>query len=522
MNRDKMLDELKFSKGHTWDILVIGGGASGLGVAFDAALRGYKTLLLEQSDFAKGTSSRSTKLVHGGVRYLAQGNLGLVNEALHERGLMRENAPHLVSNQPFLIPTYDWWESPFYTAGLKMYDMMAGKMGLNPSEKISREETLDSIPNISSEGLNGGILYYDGQFDDSRLAISLAQSAIDYEATLLNYIKVTGVIKDRRGKVIGVTAVDQESGEKYEIKSKVIINATGVFVDDILKMDNPERKKSIRPSQGIHLVLEKEFLQGNTAIMIPRTDDGRVLFAVPWYHKVVLGTTDTPLEHYSLEPKALEEEIEFILTTAGKYLVKSPTRKDVLSVFAGLRPLAAGENHRKDTKGISRGHKLSVSDSGIISILGGKWTTFRKIGEDTVDRAIRLAKLPHYESLSKDALIHGYTKRFDKADPLYVYGNDKKRLKKKIEQDSNMAERFHPAFPYLNVQIYWAVRHEMARTVEDVLARRTRAILLDARASVEAAPAVARIMARLMDKDDEWVKEQVVSFTKLAENYIIE
>ena len=308
-----MLLKLKKSQNKIWDVLVIGGGATGLGTALDATTRGFKTLLLEQSDFAKGTSSRSTKLVHGGVRYLAQGDISLVLEALHERGLLRQNAPHLVKNQKFIIPNYTWWSGPFFTIGMKVYDMMSGKLGLGSSEKISKEETLKAIPNLDEKDLIGGVIYYDGQFDDSRLAINLTQSIIENDGVALNYFKVINLLKDNDDLICGVVAKDMESGESFEIKSKSVINATGVFVDDILKMNDPNAKKIIRPSQGVHIILDKSFLQSDAAIMIPKTSDGRVLFAVPWHGKVILGTTDTPLDEHSLEPQALDEEIEFIL-----------------------------------------------------------------------------------------------------------------------------------------------------------------------------------------------------------------
>ena len=393
----------------TWDIVVIGGGATGMGTALDAASRGYKTLLLEQHDFAKGTSSRSTKLVHGGVRYLKQGDVSLVLEALKERGLLFQNAPHLVKNQSFIIPAYDWWESPFYTVGLKMYDLMAGKFGLGPSRHISREETIKALPTVDRNGLRGGIEYYDGQFDDTRMVVSLAQTCNDYGGTVINYMRVEKLVKEK-GLISGVEAVDQETGKNYRIKARVVINATGVFADGIMKMDNPENEDMIRPSQGIHLVLGREFLKSSHAVMVPQTSDGRVLFAVPWHNKVIVGTTDTLVEHITLEPRATEEEIDFVLKTAGQYLVKQPGRKDVLSVFAGLRPLAACIEEGKATKEISRHHKTMVSVSGLISVIGGKWTTYRKMAEDAVNYAVMIGKLSQKECITGNLPIHGYTK----------------------------------------------------------------------------------------------------------------
>jgi glycerol-3-phosphate dehydrogenase len=416
MNRQEMLKRLKKVK--EWDIVVVGGGASGLGTALDAASRGFKTLLLEQHDFAKGTSSRSTKLVHGGVRYLQQGDISLVLEALRERGLMLQNAPHLVRNQSFIIPNYEWWGGPFYTVGLKMYDMMAGKLGLGPSKSLSFDQTVKSIPTLVQKGLKGGVIYHDGQFDDARMAVALAQTCTDYGGTVLNYMEVQDLTKDNEDLIDGVKVKDIESGKIHEIKAKAVVNATGVWADKVMQMDDPEARDMIRPSQGIHLVLDQSFLQSKHAIMIPHTSDGRVLFAVPWHNRVIVGTTDTLVNEALLEPKALEEEIEFVLETAGLYLNKVPTRKDVKSIFAGLRPLAAPQdNEEKSTKEISRHHKVLISLSGLITITGGKWTTYRKMGEDAVDKAILLAGLAERKSITENLMIHSYSKSVSLNDP---------------------------------------------------------------------------------------------------------
>ena len=517
-----MLRKLKKEQGKIWDVLVIGGGATGLGTALDSSTRGFKTLLLEQSDYAKGTSSRSTKLVHGGVRYLAQGDVSLVLEALHERGLLRQNAPHLVKNQKFIIPNYTWWSGPFFTLGMKVYDMMSGKLGLGSSEKISKEETLKAIPNLDEKDLVGGVIYYDGQFDDSRLAINLAQSIIENDGVALNHFKVVNLLKDEVGLVCGVIAKDMESGEEHEIKSKSVINATGVFVDEILKMNDPTAKKIIRPSQGVHIILDRSFLESDAAIMIPKTSDGRVLFAVPWHNKVILGTTDTPLDEHSLEPKALDEEVDFILKTAAQYLKKDPTKKDVLSVFAGLRPLAAPEDSEgKETKEISRSHKLIVSLSGLVTITGGKWTTYRKMAEDTIDKAILVAGLENISCVTKNMPIHGYVKKIDYSDHMYIYGSDRVKLLKLINQNPELGEKLHKNLPFLKGEVLWAVRHEMARTVEDVLARRVRALFLDARASIDMAKDVAEIIATELGYDKKWINDQVSTYTTLANSYLL-
>ncbi len=522
--REELLKELENNE--KWDVIVIGGGATGLGVALDSVSRGYKTLVLEQADFAKGTSSRSTKLVHGGVRYLAQGNIGLVREALHERGLLLKNAPHLVKNQSFVIPNYRWWGGAFYTIGLKVYDLLAGGLSLGASVYIGKDEALRRVPTIKERGLRSGVLYHDGQFDDSRLAVNLAQTCVEHGAVVLNYTEVKGLL-NKKGEIAGVIAMDKESGQVHNLRGDVVVNATGIFVDNILRMEKPESKDLVRPSQGVHLVLDKSFLPGEDAIMIPKTDDGRVLFAVPWHNKVVVGTTDTPLDEHSLEPRALEEEIVFILNTAGRYLTRKPAREDVLSVFAGLRPLAATEggpdNYRDGkTKEISRSHKILVSEAGLITITGGKWTTFRRMGEDTIDKAVALGRLPKRSSKSDTMTIHGAKPSPDFNDPLYVYGSDRENILALIRENPALEEKLDDALPYRKAEVVWAVRYEMARTIEDILARRTRALFLDARAAVRMAGETARLLAVELGKNEEWQQEQVQAFEKVARNYILE
>ncbi len=524
MKRERMLTTMNAQADTPWDIIVIGGGATGLGTALDAASRGYRTLLLEQSDFSKGTSSRSTKLVHGGVRYLAQGDISLVLEALHERGLMRQNAPHLVKNQSFIIPNYDWWDGPFYTVGMKVYDMMAGKLGLGPSQLLSREEVQKAIPNLKTEGLRGGVIYYDGQFDDSRLAINIAQTCAEHGGVVLNYMCVTDLIKNKIGIVSGVEVIDVESGETFTLQAKSVVNATGVFVDEIMHMDDPDAAPLVRPSQGVHIILDKAFLKGDSAIMIPKTSDGRVLFAVPWHERVVVGTTDTPLDKCSLEPRALEEEIEFILSTAKQYLTREPQRKDILSIFAGLRPLAAPENGGEgtSTKEISRSHHLRVSLSGLVTITGGKWTTYRKMAEDTVNKAAMVGGLEHEKCRTEDMPIHGWISNPDYNDPLYYYGSDADYMRDLVSDHPELGKKLHERLPYTPIEIIWSARYEMARTVEDILARRQRALFLDARAAFEMAPDVAAILARELGRDESWRKQQVEQFTKLARGYFLE
>jgi len=515
MNRTKNLKKLKNHK-KKWDIIIIGGGASGLGAAIDAASRGYKTLLLEKYDFAKGTSSRSTKLVHGGVRYLQNGDISLVIEALKERGIMRNNAPHLVRDLSFVIPSYDWWNSPFYGLGLKIYDLMAGKLGLGPSTILDHKETIALIPNVKQEDLRGGVIYHDGQFDDARMAVSMAQTAENHGATLLNYVGVTGLEK-QNDLITGLTATDTLTNTDYQLKARVVINATGVFSDQIFQLDQPESPAMIRPSQGVHLVLEKKFLKGPHAIMIPQTSDGRVLFAVPWHQHVVVGTTDTPIDTASAEPIALEEEIDFILANAAAYMTQKPKRSDVKSVFAGLRPLAA-QGDKNETKEVSRHHKVMVSTAGLVSVIGGKWTTYRKMAEDTIDTAIPVGGLPERKCNTERMPIHGYDFNSDWDNPLHVYGSD---IEKIIALNPNGNTSLATTFHITENQIQWAVEQEMAVTLEDVLARRVRGLFLDAKESLRIAPTVARLMAKFMNTNQQWETEQLRSFESLAQNYIL-
>ena len=516
MNRSKYLEDIANTK--LWDVIIIGGGASGLGAAVDAAQRGYKTLLLEKNDFAKGTSSRSTKLVHGGVRYLQNGDISLVIEALKERGIMKRNAPHMVKDMSFVIPFYDWWNSPFYGLGLKVYDMMAGNLGLGPSELLNKKETIALINNVKKEGLRGGVIYHDGQFDDSRMAISLARTAHELNATLLNYIQVNGFIKNK-GLITGVKALDTESGKNYKIKAKVVINATGVFSDNIIQMDQPDANPMIRPSQGVHLVLEKEFLDGPHAIMIPHTTDGRVLFAVPWHKYVVVGTTDTPIDKTLEEPRPLNQEIDFILTNAGQYMTKKPKRKDVKSVFAGLRPLAANQGGETQTKEISRHHKVNVSTSGLISVLGGKWTTYRKMGEDTINTAAIVGGLKEQKSKTRKLKLHGYVQDGDLDDPLHVYGSERSKIESMGEYKDN--ESLSNKFYISKNLILWSVTEEMAIHIEDILARRARCLFLDAKETLRIAPKVAEIMAGALDKDEDWIAQELKNFNLISKNYIL-
>lgn len=523
INRSELVAKLE-SAG-CFDVVIIGGGASGLGAAVDASSRGFKTALFEGSDFAKGTSSRSTKLVHGGVRYLAQGNIELVKEALKERGLLAKNAAHLFENQTFIIPNYKWWQGYYYALGLKVYDFLSGRLSLGKARLLSGKTTKKLIPSLVAKNLKSGVAYRDGQFDDARLALNLAQTAISQNAIVLNYFKVKDLFYHKDNSIGGVIVEDLETGILHEVKSRIVINATGVFANKILKMDG--RKKNgfkIVPSQGIHLVLDKSFLNSDKAIMIPKTSDGRVLFVIPWHNKVVVGTTDTPNVKAKYEPKALDSEIEFVLNTASQYLVKKPTKEDVLSVFAGLRPLVATEGNKQNTREISRGHKILVSESGLISIVGGKWTTYRHMSEELIDKAISIGNLENINSKTEHLPLYGNLKNGSVKfkNHKYVYGSDLGKVQALEAQDANYRQKLHRDYDYTVGEVIFGIRYEMARTVEDILARRNRLLFLDARAAIKVAPFVAKLIANELNKSQAWVREESSKFIKVAQGYLLE
>ena len=520
MNRDDMLARLRRHSG-PWDIIVIGGGATGAGVAVDAATRGYDVLLLEREDFGKGTSSRSTKLVHGGVRYLEQGNISLVMEALKERGLLRKNAPHIVHDLAFVVPNYAWWETPFYGIGLKIYDLLAGKYGFGKSRILSREETLERLPGIRQDGLRGGVCYHDGQFDDTRLLIHLIATAADHGATVLNYVSAVEMVHGPDGFVSGVVVEERESGDRLTLSAKVVVNATGIFADEVRQLAQPGSTPMISPSQGIHLVFDESFLRGGDAIMVPHTSDGRVLFAIPWHGHTVVGTTDTPVELPSYEPRPFEAEIAFILETAGRFLSRPPGRADILSIYAGIRPLVktSGSTHGK-TSSLSRDHTIQIDASGLLTIVGGKWTTYRNMAEDCVDHATTLGNLPEAPCATRCLRIHGYLPDTTGLGALAVYGENAAKIRVIVEAEPALARQLHPALPIIAAEIVWAVREEMARNVEDALSRRTRALLLNARAAIAMAPSVAKLISVELGRDRDWEDAEVARFTSLAGQYL--
>ena len=520
MNRTQQLSSLN-DGGKIWDVVVIGGGATGLGCAVDAASRGYSVALFEREDFAKCTSSRSTKLVHGGVRYLQKLEVDLVREALHERGLMKQNAPHLVKDQAFVISNYSHWENFLYFCGLLFYDILSFGFGYGRSRFISAKKVLKYLPTSAVKGLKGGVVYHDGQFDDSRMAINLAQTAVEQGAVVANYTAVEKVLHDAEGKACGVVVRDLLGGQSYEVKAKVVINAAGIFVDEVMQMDEPSMPKMVVPSQGVHIVLDMKFLQSDYAIMVPKTSDGRVLFAVPWHDKVVVGTTDIQRPTPESEPKPLDEEIDFILSTASLYMNPAPTRKDIVSVFAGQRPLAAPKKEGKSSKEVSRSHKIIVSDHDLVTITGGKWTSYRRMAEDTIDKAIKMGKIEKRKCVTRKLKVHGWRPNPDLADHMYVYGSDEPAIRALIKENPALGEKLSEKYDYTLAEVLWAVKHEMAQSVEDVLARRVRLLFVDAREAQKAAPRVAEYMAELLGHDKAWVDSQIEAFKRVSDNYIV-
>jgi glycerol-3-phosphate dehydrogenase len=517
LNRDESIERIRH-RTDPWDIVIIGGGATGIGVALDAASRGLRTVLVEQSDFGKGTSSRSTKLVHGGVRYLEQGNITLVRDALRERTMLRNNAPHLVHDMPFLIPCRSWWQRFYYGVGLKVYGFLAVRNSFGRSYGVSKDRAIETIPTLKQEGLSGGVIYHDGQFDDTRLLLNMARTARDHGACLVNYMEVTSLLKDDRGRVLGVIAKDGESVEEFDLRGHCVINAAGPFCDSIRAMDDPNQETMIAPSQGVHIVLPRSFFPGDTAMIVPKTSDGRVIFLIPWHDHVIVGTTDTAIPEATMEPVPQEDEIEFLLKTTGEYLSKQPTSNDVLSVFTGIRPLVKGDKSAR-TASLSRDHVIRIADSGLVTITGGKWTTVRKMAEDCVNRACTAAGLRSNPCATKNLKLHGFTENHCD-DPRAYYGSDLAAIKELETEFPSLAQPLDESLSIRGSDVVWATRKEMARTVEDVLARRTRSLFLNSTAAVRIAPQVAKLMAVELDEDDGWIVEQLENFNSVAASYL--
>jgi glycerol-3-phosphate dehydrogenase len=509
----------------TYDIAIVGGGATGLGVALDAAARGLTVVLVESHDFAKGTSSRATKLVHGGVRYLAQGNIGLVREALHERTTLLNNAPHLAQPLAFVMPSYQWWETPFYGAGLTAYDLLAGKAGLGRTEFLSREATLGLLPTAAPAGLKGGVKYWDGQFNDARLALALARTAASRGALLVNYCKATDLLFEG-GKVAGVVCEDALNGTTYSLRSRCVVNAAGVWVDALRELDGKANagdgrrptKPMVAPSQGVHIVVDKEFLGGDTALMVPKTADGRVLFAVPWLGKVILGTTDTPRQDLPREPLAFEDEVDFILSESARYLRRAPQVGDIKSIWVGLRPLVKPQDEDgENTKGLSREHTVLVSRSGLVTVTGGKWTTYRAMAEDVLEKCADKGLLErrgagvttHLPLVGAPASGMPKPSSICAPEGLHSYGAEQSWVQTLPGADRWLCGSLSEAM------VRFAAQYEYAVTVEDVLARRSRLLFLDAALAISLAPVVAELL-----QDSTGLPPETEEFLALAQQYL--
>ena len=524
--RDALVAQLALaqSQAEAYDVAVVGGGATGLGVALDAAARGFKVVLVESHDFAKGTSSRATKLVHGGVRYLAQGNISLVREALHERTTLLHNAPHLAQPLPFIMPSYKWWETPFYGIGLKMYDALAGKAGLGKTEFLNRDETLQYLPTARPDGLQGGVKYWDGQFNDAKLAIALARTAAAKGALLVNYCRADHLLYDG-GKVSGLVCEDTLTGNHYTVKTRCVVNATGVWVDELRQKDGAASgagnkratKPMVTPSQGVHIVVDRSFLDSDVALMVPKTADGRVLFAVPWLGKVILGTTDTPRNDLAREPMAFKDEVDFILNESARYLSRAPTRADVKSIWVGLRPLVKPQDDDGDnTKGISREHTVLVSRSGMVTVTGGKWTTYRAMAEDVLDACADKALI---ERRDKGVTTHlklvganipaAQIRSICMPPGLHSYGDEQATVLSMPGAEKVLCEGLTEAM------VRFAARYEYAITVEDMLARRSRLLFLDAQLAGSLANKVGDIL-----QQETGLDPGVEAFATLAKHYL--
>ena len=524
MSRDRMLERAMQMR--PWDVIVVGGGCTGIATALDAAGRGYRTLLVERGDFTGGTSSRSTKLIHGGVRYLRQRRVQMVYGALRERHRLWRNAPHLVDSLPLIVPAYRWWERPYYGVGLMVYDALAGRRGLGRSRVVGKRECGRHVStlarrNLRGGNLRGGVLYHDGQFDDARLGWTLLRTAANFGAVAVNYAEAVA-LRSARGRIRGVRLRDRVGGDEWVALGGVVINATGPSSDALRELDDVRDGSGVVLSRGAHIVVSSAFLPGDTAVLIPSTDDGRVLFAIPWHGHVLIGTTDVPVPEPVSEPVPTAAELDYLIDHGSRYLTRPLARSDILSAWAGLRSLAAVDAGAGDTATLSRDHAVSVSRRGLVTVVGGKWTTCRKVAQDTIDVAAEVAGLSPAPSVTARLRVHGYSRRRAVRAPWKVYGSEAGAVHALEAADDRLAALMHPSLPYRLSQAVWAARHEMAVRVEDVLARRTRTLFLNARAALSAAPEVARVMAAELGHGENWVEDEVRSFGALARRYLPE
>jgi glycerol-3-phosphate dehydrogenase len=534
VNRDAQLEQLK--KGEIFDLLVVGGGATGCGVALDAASRGLRVALAERGDFGSGTSGRSTKLVHGGVRYLEAALLhldrvqfDLVRDALHERGVLLKIAPHLCHRIALVTPLYGALEVPYVWTGLKLYDLLSGAMGLGSSRFLGPAEMLRRFPAIRAEGLKGGVLYYDGQFNDARMNLALALTAIDQGAVAANHLEVVELIKSG-GKLSGALVRERFGGATWEIRARCVVNASGPWADGVRRLDDPGAAPLLQVSSGTHIMLPRRFAPAEGGITIPKTEDGRVLFILPWEGGCLVGTTDDQAR-VSDQPAASGEDVDYLLRHLERYFNLDVQRSDIRAAWSGLRPLVQ-DPKASDTARLARDHVISASTSGLVTITGGKWTTYRRMARDTVDYAVRQAGLSPRQGCRSDriTLLGGEQYRGEAAAPALSaeFGLDPEvalHLSRSYGDRAGglaqlcrgpLGERLAPGHPFLKGEVLYAVRHEMALCADDVLARRMPLALLDTRAARDAAPAVLDLMAGELS----WNAERVAQERRVLERWL--
>ena len=500
-----------------YDVIVIGGGANGAGITLDCANRGLEVLLLERAAFGSGTSSRSSKLIHGGIRYLALAQFGMVREALHERALLLQNAPGLVTPLPFIIPAATRFELFKFAAGLKLYDWLAGGHKLGASRVLNTTETRRLVPQMGRAPLAGGVLFTDAQFDDTRLLFAILHSAAARGATLLNHMEVVGLSGNGRRHLRAVTALDAISGQHHEFEARVVINATGAHGDAVRRLADHNISAEVLPSQGTHLVVPRRFYTSDHALVLPRTPDGRVMFVIPWHGQVLLGTTDTALTKFEDPPVPLQQEIDMILAVTARYLHRAPGRADVLSSFAGVRPLAAAPGSARSSK-VSREHAITIDNSGLVSVSGGKWTTYRRVAEQCLDEAIKSISLRGSNARTEQLPLLTLEDQRAGVDAL---GFPARGLAQLTAEQPSLAAALHEALPYNGAHFAWAARAEMAITVADALAYHSRALFIDARAAADIAPRVAAIMAAELGHDGQWIAREIAHARTVAARFIL-
>jgi glycerol-3-phosphate dehydrogenase len=542
MNRTQDLQRLQKE---TFDICIIGGGASGAGCALDAALRGFKVALIEKNDFAAETSSKSTKLIHGGVRYLEQAfknldfaQLKQVRHGLEERQIVLQNAPHLARPLPLLTPVFSWWEGLYFSIGLRMYDFFAKGDSLPKSRWLSKKETMLRMPSLDAKKLHSAVLYFDGQLDDARYCLGLAHAAAEAGVAVANHLQLIDFEKDNSGKLEGAvvtSTLDNGVEPPFSIKAKLFINCTGAMADHIRLKANPTLSRRIRPSKGVHVVLPYEVLKSDDAMLIPKTSDGRVVFAIPFEGQLLLGTTDTDYTQLENEPLLEEKEVEFLLDTLAPYLAKRPDKSQVKAGFGGLRPLLAA-SESDSTKKLVRDHEVEYDESSnLLSLLGGKWTTYRYMAKETIDKAGELLGAERPCLTADHVLVGGEDFAFEDWKIIQTvyrlakdiakhlirkYGSRAHKVARLTQENIVWSQRLVEKFPFIQAEVIYQVREEMACTLRDVLARRMRLEIMDWEATQEAVPVVANLMAQELGWTQAHKQKQIDEYLQLVQSFI--